>query len=382
MYLESFEAEHFRNISGVSLEPHARFNILHGSNGQGKTNLLEGIYLLSAARSFRPQTNEDLIEFGHSEAYLNGQVIRGGIEHQIEVEIEDARKDRRLNGRSVTHRNEEGSGVLNLVLFGPEDLQLFKGSPSKRRSFIDRTISAGRPGYVTDLGHYEDVREQRNRLLKEESPDKALLEVYDEQLVEYGAKITKKRTEFLESFEQRVRTVFKDIFSGDISASLEYRLKWTSGEEDQLDLEDAKPSDIESLLRSAIEKRRKREMERGYTLVGPHRDDLRAELDGKNLKTFGSQGQHRAFVLSLKIAEIQRMDDTFQFAPIFLLDDVSSELDRRRNRYLFEFLREQMDGQVFITTTHRDHILLDGDLRGFEISNGDIVEDTKFTEAS
>jgi DNA replication and repair protein RecF len=218
--------------------------------------------------------------------------------------------------------------------------------------------------------------------LKEDSPDEALLEVYDEQLVEYGAKITKKRVEFLKSFERRVRSVFKDIFSGNISTSLEYRLKWRNGEGERLDIEKAGTSDIESLLRRAIDRRREREMERGYTLVGPHRDDLRAQLDGRNLKTFGSQGQHRAFVLSLKIAEIQRMDDTFQFAPIFLLDDVSSELDRRRNRYLFEFLREQMDGQVFITTTHRDHILLDGDLRGFEISNGEMVEDTKFTEAS
>lgn len=369
MLLEALRLRHFRNLTAVDLNPHPRFNILHGENGQGKTNLLEAVYLLSAVKSFRPQTNRDLIEWGREQALLEARVDRGGAERVVKVEITGRGKKVFLNGSQV-RQLASFFGTVNVVIFGPEDIAILKGSPSQRRRFVDRAIFNALPAYATEHQHFEDILQHRNALLKDDSLDRALLAVYDEQLVQYGAQVIWRRLTFLKHFQPVLRRVFKQIFRQDFEARLDYHFKWASPAVDVDELTGV--HDVESMLQRGLSDTRADERARGYTLIGPHRDDLAATLDGRDVKTFASQGQHRAFVLAMKIAEITYLEDRYLFAPILLLDDVSSELDRQRNRYLFDFLRGRDSGQVFITTTHRDYILLDDDVRSFHVKHGKI----------
>ncbi len=369
MLLEALRLQNFRNLELVDLEPHPRFNILAGDNGQGKTNLLEAVYLLSAVKSFRPQINADLVRFGRDQATLEARVDRGGSERIVRLEITARGKKIFLNDSPVRQLSDF-FGTVNVVMFGPEDIAILKGSPSKRRQFIDRAIFNARPAFATEAQHYEDVLSQRNALLKDDKADASLLSVYDEQLIQYGAQIIDRRLKFLRHFRPIMNQTFQAIFDDSFEAGIDYNMKWADADIDAEELDGL--ADIERVLARGLENTRRDERMRGYTLIGPHRDDLATTLNGRDVKTFASQGQHRAFVLAMKIAEITHLEDRYHFAPILLLDDVSSELDRERNRFLFDFLRSRMEGQVFITTTHRDYILLDEDVRVFGVEGGNI----------
>lgn len=384
MLLEALRLRHFRNLTRVDVEPHERFNILHGANGQGKTNFLEAVYLLSAVRSFRNHTNAAMVEFDRDEATLEARVDRGGHDRIVRIEISQRGKQVYLND-SYVRKLSDFFGTVNVVMFGPQDLSILKGSPAERRDFVDDAIFNAQPAYATEKQHYEDVLKQRNALLKEPDPDRALLEVYGEQLVQYGADVVMRRLDFIRHFQPVLQRVFKDIFAADFTADVRYDMKWA----DKVDGVDRRPPVLESdtpgdpkqqqrmaverALAEALERTSQKERERGYTVIGPHRDDLEALLDGRDVGTFGSQGQNRAFILAMKIAVIRYLEERYHFAPILLLDDVSSELDRERNRKLFDFLRARDEGQVFITTTHRDYIHLEEDVRVFEVEGGKIV---------
>jgi DNA replication and repair protein RecF len=370
MRLDILRLQRFRNLDSVEMRPHERFNLLVGDNGQGKTNLLEAIYLLSAARSFRSHKNAELVAFDADDALLEGRVDRGGHERIVRVEISSRGKDVYLNNSPVRQLSNF-FGTLNVVLFGPWDLSLLKGSPSERRDFVDDAIRSAQPAYATELQHYEEALQQRNALLKEERPDEALLDVYGQQIVQYGSDVVKRRLAFMEEFRPVLQSVFREIFDPAIEADLHYDMKWA----ESLSIPTRPPderSELESLLETALEETGERERDRGYTVVGPHRDDVAATLDGRDISIYGSQGQHRAFVLAMKIAVVTYLEDYYHFAPILLLDDVSSELDRRRNRRLFAYLRASTEGQIFVTTTHRDYIDLQHDLRLFEVDRGGI----------
>ncbi len=370
MLLRALRLSHFRNLSDVNLSPHPRFNLFTGPNGQGKTNLLEAVYLLSAVKSFRAQHNAALIELGHAQATLEAWVDRGGSERIVQIDIGERGKKVSLNHNPVRQLTDF-FGTLNVVMFGPEDIGLLKEGPSERRRFIDRAIFNAHPAYGAISLQYEEILKQRNALLKAPSVDRTLLGVYDEQLVQVGADIIARRLDFMSHFLPVLMRTFAAIFDATFSADLTYAAGWT---EQTMDPSDA-PSraTIERWLGEALERTAQEERDRGHTLVGPHRDDLVAWLNGRDVKTYASQGQHRAFVLAMKIAEITYLEERYNFAPILLLDDVSSELDRERNRFLFDFLRRRMEGQVFITTTHRDHILLDDDVQIFDVREGQIT---------
>jgi DNA replication and repair protein RecF len=369
MLLEALRLRHFRNLSAVEIEPHPRFNVLAGPNGQGKTNLLEAVYLLSAVKSFRASTtNASLIEFGQDEATLEARVERGGYERIVRLEIGPRGKRVLLNENPVRNLSDF-FGTLNVVVFGPEDIGILKGSPSERRRFIDRGIFNAHPAFATESLHYEEVLKNRNALLKSERLDRALLGVYDEQLIEYGARIIRRRLDFIEHFRPVLERTFRSIFQADFRADVAYDMPWAEVSQDRTGyFED--PLVIDRWLADALAATAAEERERGFTVVGPHRDDLIATLNGHDVKNFASQGQNRAFVLAMKIAEITYLEERYHFAPILLLDDVSSELDRERNRYLFAFLKGREQGQVFITTTHRDYILLEEDLQVFHVREG------------
>ncbi len=371
MQLEAIRLSDFRNFEHVEVVPHERFNILTGANGQGKTNFLEALYLLSAVKSFRSQaTNANLIRFGADEALLEARIERGGHERKVRLEIGPRGKKIYLNDQGV--RNiADFFGTLNVVVFGPDDIGVLKGSPSRRRDFIDRAIFNAHPAFGTESMHYDAVLKNRNALLKEPKIDGSLLSVYDDQFIEWGARILRRRLDFTEHFRPVLERTFHAIFSPDYHAGLTYEPTWMEG---TIDVERALEQDsfVETLLAESLRRTDDEERQRGYTVVGPHRDDLVATLNGREVRAFASQGQTRAFILAMKIAEITYLEERYHFAPILLLDDVSSELDRERNRHLFDFLKNRQSGQVFITTTHRDHILLDDDLRVFQVREGNI----------
>ncbi|AWV90942.1 DNA replication/repair protein RecF [Bradymonas sediminis] len=385
MLLDALHITNFRNIADVRLDAHPRFNILSGQNGQGKTNILEAIYLLGAVKSFRPQVNSDLIRFGQEQASLVARVDRGGSERIVRLEIGARGKKIFLNDSPVRQLSDF-FGTVNVVMFGPEDIAILKGSPSERRRFIDRAIFNAQPAYATETQHYEDVLAQRNALLKDARYDASLMSVYDEQLVQYGARIIERRLDFLAHFRPILRRTFQSIFDESFEAEIGYYMKWRDADSHDFRREESRqdahlPSqpgkrdrrDLEEVLFEGLERTRADEQRRGYTLIGPHRDDLSTRINGRDIKTFASQGQHRAFVLAMKIAEISHLEERYRFAPILLLDDVSSELDRERNRFLFDFLRHRMEGQVFITTTHRDYILLDEDVQTYAVKSGEVT---------
>ena len=366
MLIEVLRATNFRTLARIEIEPHRRFNIFSGYNGQGKTNVLEAIYLLSAVKSFRPQTNRDLIQFGAEEARLEARIDRGGSQRVVRIDISERGKRVSLNETPVRNLNDF-FGTINVVMFGPEDVLLLKGSPGDRRRFIDRAIFNGYPGYAYVTSQYEEVLKQRNALLKDGRIDPILLSTYDEQFIQYGAEIVERRLRFLEQFRPVLSATFAEIFDASIIPELDYGSRWLP-EETTLDR-----TALEVRLEAALALTKQEERDRRHTVVGPHRDDLDAFLNRREVRKFASQGQHRGFVLAMKIAEIRFLESRFHFAPILLLDDVSSELDRERNRFLFDFLRSRMEGQVFITTTHRDHILLEEDVKVFDVEEGVIT---------
>ena len=373
MLLEALRLRDFRNLTSVDLTPHQRFNLISGKNGQGKTNILEAIYLLSAVKSFRGSaTNKNLIRFEADEAILEARVERGGHLRRVRIEISPTGKSIHLDGQPVRNLSDF-FGTLNVVVFGPDDIEILKGSPSGRRRFIDRAIFNAHPAYATESRHYDDVLKNRNALLKEPGCDRQLLSVYDDQFVEWGTKILRRRLDFVEHFRPVLRRTFCSIFSEGIEADIGYNATWMSG---PIDREEALRDDhyLEKLLAESLRRTADEEVHRGYTVVGPHRDDLQTTLDTKDVRLFASQGQTRAFVLAMKIAEIAYLEERYNFAPILLLDDVSSELDRQRNRQLFDFLKDRARGQVFITTTHSDHIPLRERVRFFAVHRGCLEE--------
>lgn len=375
MLLEEVHFRHFRNLVDVRLNPHQRFNILAGNNGQGKTNFLEAIYLLSAMKSFRPSTtNASLLNFEQNQAVLEARVERSGSERIVRVEVGERGKRVFLNENPVKNLSEF-FGTVNVVMFGPEDIYLLKGGPSERRRFIDRAIFNAHPAYASEASNFEEILKNRNALLKSERYDAKLFEVYNEQFCEYAATLIVRRLDFIHHFRPVLQTTFRSIFNEDFETAIEYALRWPSSkmpyDAPLSELRHDRPAVIELLLQGLAQSVRE-ERARKFTVIGPHRDDLNTLLNGRDVKTFASQGQHRAFVLAMKIAEITYLEQRYHFSPILLLDDVSSELDRERNRYLFDFLRAREQGQVFITTTHRDYILLDDDVSTYQVQEGAI----------
>lgn len=362
-----------RNLSPVQLEPSARFNVLYGDNGQGKTNLLETIYVVGALRSFRTQRMSELIAVGQDEAYIGARIRRGGIERVYELTQKHRARKVRLDGKAVRPISKY-FGDFNVVLFAPEDLQVPRGNPANRRRFLDRAVFNRAAGYLGHAQAYDKVVRNRNALLRDlaagsRQAHKArdLLAVFDDQLADLGARQVLARREFLDEMRPRFQRAFEAITQTGIAVDLQY----TSAEEVAGARNEIGP--LTGALRAALERSKPQDLRRATTSVGPHRDDMRFLFAGHPAASFASQGQLRALVLAWKTAEMELLADTHGEPPVLLLDDVSSELDETRNGYLFEFLRAG-DSQCFITTTHPRHVLLDKDRVDYQIKAGSVVQ--------
>ncbi|HEY6839242.1 MAG TPA: DNA replication/repair protein RecF, partial [Geobacteraceae bacterium] len=331
-------------------------------NAQGKTNLLESIYLLGTMKSFRHAKNTELITWGCATGVVHGLVERQGVTRNIALIINREGKQVRVDRKAVI-KLADFFGNLNVVIFSPEEIAMMKGMPEARRRYLDRAVFSGDQSYLAVHHEYTKTLRQRNTLLK--SDNRSGLDVWSEKLAQAGARVVGRRRAYLNAIEPLVADFYREIAGSGHTAALTYRphlLQEDSGEDVALQL-------LQALERTAGEERR-------YctTVVGPHRDDVAFLINGKVVKQHASQGEQRSYVLALKMAEIEYLQRTFSHPPVLLLDDISSELDRERSRNLMEFLKTK-EMQVFISTTGLETLPLDGigDYTTFRVDGGKVL---------
>lgn len=360
MWLKELSLTNFRNYSQATVNFSPTLNVFLGKNAQGKTNFLEAIYFLALTRSHRTRSDKDLIHFDKDFLNLTGRLQR--VTGDVNLDIGLSSKGRLIK---VNHLKQaklsDYIGTMTVVLFAPEDLQLIKGSPSLRRKFLDIDLGQIKPLYLADLAQYHHVLKQRNTYLKTvKQVDKDFLAVLDQQLAHLGSRVIRHRLDFVQDLEKAANQHHQMISDGLEQLSISYQSSVNFDQVDQLE---------ESFYRQ-LQERHQRDLFKKNTSIGPHRDDLIFFINQMNA-SFGSQGQHRSLILSLKMAEISLIKDLTGDYPILLLDDVMSELDNNRQTKLLTGIDK--DVQTFITTTHLNHLShLPDHLEIFHIEQGNI----------
>jgi DNA replication and repair protein RecF len=345
LQLKKLSLQHYRNYDEVYFETDHMVNIIVGPNAQGKTNLLEAIFVLALTKSHRTHQDKELIQWNAPHTLLHGEMEKKYGACQLDLTIAQQGKKAKINGLEQ-RKLSNFIGSLNVVMFAPEDLEIVKGSPSVRRRFLDMEIGQVMPSYLYDLSQYQKILVQRNNYLKQlfttRDTKAALLDVWNEQLAQFGTKIVKKRQNFIKKLQIWAEKIHSGITGGHEQIEIQYACSFeTAGTQDESVLFDQ--------FMIKLSQVKDQELRRGVSLVGPHRDDLLFFINGKEVQTFGSQGQQRTTALSLKLAEIELIREEVGEYPILLLDDVLSELDRFRQTQLIETFQNKV--QTFITTT-------------------------------
>ena len=340
MYIDRLVVKNFRNIKKISIDFNKNVNIFYGDNAQGKTSILEGIYFCATGRSHKTHIDKEIINFGESEAHLELSARDDTFYDKINVHLKKNMKKWITVNSMPIKKIGELFGVLSIVLFAPEDLQLVKSGPSERRRFIDLEMCQLSKIYYYDLKQYHKILKQRNNLLKEIQKNKSLKEtlfVWDSQLIKFGGKVIKQRQSYIEEISALAGNVHDKITGGAERLEIIYR-----------------PSVLISEFEKKIKKNIDRDIFYGSTGIGPHKDDISFFINGYDARDYGSQGQQRCAVLSLKLAEIQIIKNEKNTNPVLLLDDVLSELDEKRQSFLLDSIK---DIQVIITCTGVEDIV-------------------------
>src|SRR5258705_11661324 len=330
MLLTEIEATNFRNLSGkIVWGP--QLNIIYGNNGQGKTNWLEAIHILSRTKSFRTQRLQESIRFGQDTGSIVGQVSTGAdLNRDLGIALRENTKSISVNGKREALARY--LGLLQVFTFSADQLEVVRGVPEARRHFIDRGVASLRPAYVQTVSDYNTVIKQKNRILHDASERELrlaevenLIAPWNEQLGRLGTEIHEARVDYTERLNLVIeRTLFEPA---------ELQIRYLSALESKGDL-----GDYEALLSQRLELRLPAEMSAGRALVGPHRDDLGIHLAGREMRTYGSSGQQRSALLLLDLAAISVYNSSHNNYPIFLVDDVDAELDEKRIKRLLEYL--------------------------------------------
>jgi DNA replication and repair protein RecF len=372
LHLSSLALSNFRNYKEMRVRFSPGLNVIYGQNAQGKTNLLEAIYMLATGKSPRTNRDQELIMEGESAASARAAVTRKTGDLSVELLFGlETRKQVKLNG-IAEKKIANLIGNLAAVLFSPDDLQLLKGSPSGRRRFLDIELSQLSQTYLHHLIVYNRTLSQRNTLLKQEKVDQALLAVYDEQLLDSGPQIILRRHEAVQRLRLLAAKYHHLVAEGKETLCIEYQ---SQGIEN-----DPTPSlsVITQRLRDLMGQRRHEEIRRSVTLVGPHRDDLLFTINERDARFYGSQGQQRTAVLALKLAELEFMFEELGEYPVLLLDDVASELDPNRRNYLLRAVQEGV--QTFVSCTDLEDLMVrtwPAEHRLFRVQSGQIEVDQK-----
>ena len=346
MIIEELKVANFRNYENIHLKFHPRLNIFIGNNAQGKTNLLEAIYLCAIGRSFRTNRDREMINVKEQQAYVQVKLKKKYGDVKIEVRLNTgSKKDIKINQIYLTKMGEL-LGNLNVVLFSPEDLKIVKEGPSERRRFMDREISQIFAKYYYILGQYNKILQHRNKLLKNKRGRILDLEVWDEQLAVAGAWVTVYRRDFIKKINLLGKLMHRKVTGSAEILEIIYDADIKIEEDDKVDR-------IKKNMLRELKNNVNIDMKRGLTTTGPHRDDMILKINGLDVRKYGSQGQQRTVVLSLKLAEIELIKGEVGEYPVLLLDDVMSELDLERQSCLISNLKNI---QTFITTTMTEHI--------------------------
>lgn len=335
MYIKNIELKDFRNYESLKVSFGKNVNIFIGNNAQGKTNLLESIYLNAMAKSFKTSKDKELIRFGKDFCKIKTGAFFDDDDHITEIVInKEGKKGIKLDGVKIKKTSELLERIF-IIIFSPEDLKIVKDEPEKRRRFVDRELCQIKPGYYSDLNNYRRVLKQRNVYLKENSIDSNIIDIWDHELAKYGSRVIAKRAEFIEKIDKISREIHDRISGGSEALNIKYELNIERGYE-------------EDIFYGILKNSRDDDIKNRSTGRGPHKDDLKISADGIDLRRFGSQGQQRTAALSLKLSEIRLIEEEIGEKPILLLDDVLSELDNDRQSYLINSLG---GNQLFITTT-------------------------------
>lgn len=349
--MQTLQLQHFRNIPELELDCKEDLHLFVGANAQGKTNLLESLYLMSLGKSHRARTLQECIQFGHDIAQVK---VRAASEssHRLRLELKLLPKGRKIkkNGLEIA-RLSQYIGSLPVVLFAPEDLQLVKGGPQIRRRFLDGQIGQISPSYVHHLSQLKVLLKERNQLLKSLSNSHTFptdfLDILDEQLIQLSTTIWRKRFESISRLQIWAEEIHLSITQGNEHLKIEY----IPSVPIYVQMSD---DEMKQTMRSELTKVRKKELRIGNTLLGPHRDDFLLQHNKLDTNIFGSQGQQRTAALSLKLAELELVKEATGDYPVLLLDDVLSELDDSRKTHLLTAIRDRV--QTFVTTTGLDGI--------------------------
>lgn len=340
MMIHSLELQDFRNYEKLKIDFAEHTNILYGDNAQGKTNILEALYLCATSRSHRNSRDREMIRFGCEECHIRTKIIKNQVENQIDIHLKKNRSKGIAVNRVPIRKSSELFGVLSVVLFSPEDLNIIKNGPQQRRRFTDMELCQLDKIYLSDLSKYNHVLQQRNKLLRDMDgrPDwESTLEIWNSQLVNCGRKIIERRQKFVEDLNQIVYSIHRNLSGGKEELLLLYEPNSTA-------------KDFEENLKHADFQDRKLRT----TTIGPHRDDISFFINGIDIRKYGSQGQQRSAALSLKLAEIELVRQVIGDTPVLLLDDVLSELDSSRQN---DLLNQLQDIQTMITCTGLDEFV-------------------------
>jgi len=340
MIIKSLELENFRNYDSLKIEFNERTNILYGDNAQGKTNILEAIFLSSTTKSHKGSKDKEIVNFDQEEAHIRTYIEKDGLTEKVDMHLrKNKTKGIAINNQKIK-KAADLLGLLNVVLFSPEDLRIIKNGPSDRRRFVDMELCQLDKFYLYNLNSYNKIVNQRNKLLKDlyMNPElKDTINIWDSQLISFGKQVIERRKNFIEQLNDIIYDIHKKL----------------SGDKEELIIAyepDVLPEDFEKKLSANQWK----DMKLKQTSVGPHRDDFSFMVNGVDIRKYGSQGQQRTAALSLKLSEIELVKKLTKDTPVLLLDDVLSELDSNRQNYLLNSIG---DIQTIITCTGLDEFV-------------------------
>lgn len=367
MNLENIQLHNFRNYHSLNLEFDPGVNLLVGDNAQGKTNLLEAIGYLGSGKSFRTQKNSELVFLGEDFAEIKGSVFSQERQQELRWLLFSGQRPRQLTRNGVKKKSAaEISGVLNTVLFCPEDLMVLKAGAAPRRRLGDVSLCQLRPNYEAALNEYNRILDQKSKILKDRYENPALLEIlpeYNTRLCQVGALLISYRARFYDALGKAAKTCHESFSGGKEEFFLTYKTVST------VDDPFAPVKELTDRLQEHLESHYRAELESGQCLTGPHKDDFDVTLSGLSIKSFGSQGQTRTAAVSLKLAQRELMFKESGEIPVLLLDDVLSELDAGRQDFILNRITQ---GQVFITCCEPGRFTKLG--KTVEISHGEIIE--------
>ena len=334
MIIKSLKLKNFRNYDFLSLKLNAETNVFIGDNAQGKTNILEALYLSGTTKSHKGNKDKEVIQFHHEEAHIETVILKNDVPFTIDMHLKKNKPKGIAINKIPIKKARELFGIVHFIFFSPEDLNIIKNGPMERRRFMDIELAQLDKLYLHTLSNYNRVLHQRNRLLRElhiSDDARETLDIWDIQLVEYGIKTIRKRKQFIEQINEIISAIHLNLSGGIEELKLHYE-----------------PNIEENQLEKKILSNREKDLRFKNTTGGPHKDDICFTVNGIDIRKYGSQGQQRSVALSLKLAEIEIVKQIINDVPILLLDDVLSELDVHRQNYLLKSIHNI---QTLITCT-------------------------------